>query len=286
MKADRSAPPGHIQRLLLLYPGVLLAALFGLPFLIMLAVSVFRRQVEAFYEPAFTLANYAKLLEPLYLERLLFSLWIAALVATVSILVAVPFAWLLARSAHRTQSLWLVALLAVLSLSEVIVGFAWSLLLSRTAGLSNLLVWLGLLDQPRAWTPGFGAMLAGYLYLVLPYAVLTLYPAASRVDPELAEAARTLGASELRAFLTVVVPVLRPAMTAGWILSFVFTLGVYLIPQILGRPQHWTLSVLITDQAVYQSNLPLAAALAAVLLAASLLLIALAGRAGGSGRRA
>ena len=105
--------------------------------------------------------------------------------------------------------------------------------------------------------------------------MLLLYPPLSRLDPELPEAARTMGASPLRTFITVVVPLLRPSILAGLIMVFVFVLGAYLIPQILGRPQHWTLSVLITDQAIYQSNLPFAAALAVFLLAASLGLIVL-----------
>jgi putative spermidine/putrescine transport system permease protein len=68
---------------------------------------------------------------------------------------------------------------------------------------------------------------------------------------------------------------MRRPIVAALILVFVFTLGIYLIPQILGQPQHWTLSVLITDQAIYQSNVPFAAALAVFLLLTSLALIAL-----------
>jgi putative spermidine/putrescine transport system permease protein len=105
--------------------------------------------------------------------------------------------------------------------------------------------------------------------------VLVLYPSVVRLDPQLTEAARTLGASPLVGFLTVVVPSLRRAITATLILVFVFTLGSYVLPQVLGRPQHWTLSVLITDQAVYQSNIPFAAAIAIFLMLVSLALIGL-----------
>lgn len=276
------APPRRrpVIALLLVWPTLMLTVFFLMPFGIMVAVSFFHRVPGAFFEPAFEFDNYAHLMAPLFLRQLIFSLWIAALAATLSTLLSFPFTWLLVRLGHGAQTVWLVVLLAVLSLSEVIIGFSWSVLLSRTAGLSNILVWLGLLERPEAWTPGFGATLAGYLYLVFPYSVLMLYPAVSRLDPELPEAARMLGAPPLRAFFTVVVPVLRRTIVSAWVLAFVFTLGVYLIPQILGRPQHWTLSVLITDQAVYQSNLPLAAALAAVLLIASLGLIGLALRLG------
>ena len=191
------------------------------------------------------------------------------------ILVAFPFTYCLTRLRRKAQIPWLVFILAVLSLSEVIVGFSWSTLLSRTAGLSNILVHVGILDRPEAWTPGFGALLMGLCYLGFPYTILILYPALSRLDPELPEASRTLGASPFRTFFAVVVPVLRGPLTGAVIMVFVFNLGAFLLPQVLGQPQHWTLSVHITDQAVFQSNIPFAAAMAIFLMLVSLALIGL-----------
>jgi putative spermidine/putrescine transport system permease protein len=72
-----------------------------------------------------------------------------------------------------------------------------------------------------------------------------------------------------------VVPALRTTILATLIMVFIFALGSYLLPQILGRPQHWTLSVLITDQAIYQSNMPFAAAMAVFLVLVTLGLVAL-----------
>src|SRR3546814_9882739 len=76
-------------------------------------------------------------------------------------------------------------------LSEVIIGFAWSTLLSRTAGISNLLVAVGLLDQPVALVPNFAAVLTGMVYQALPYTILVLYPALARLDNSFVEAARS-----------------------------------------------------------------------------------------------
>lgn len=276
--------PGRARIWLLGYPTVMLALFFVVPFGIMVATSFFRRDPAAFYQPDFVLSNYARLATPLFVDHLVFSLYLAVLVAAISVCIGFPFTYLLSRMRLRAQTLWLVFLLSVLSLSEVIVAFSWSVLLSRTAGLSNLLVALGVMSEPVAWSPGFMAVVMGYLYLTLPYTVLMLYPPLSRLDPELTEAARTMGASPVRAFLTVVIPATRTPIVAALILVFVFTLGVYLIPQILGRPQHWTLSVLITDQAVFQANVPFAAALAVFLLGTSLALIALTSWLGRRGR--
>lgn len=255
------------------YPAFMLGLFFVVPFAIMLAISFFQRVQGGFYEPAFTFANYGRFLSAFFGEVLVFSLVLAALVSAVCLLLGVPFTYFLTKLSRRAQVFWLVALLGVLSLSEVIIGFAWSTLLSRTAGLSNLLVAVGLMDRPDAWTPGFAAVLTGLVYQAFPYTVLVLYPSFSRLDPSLMEASRTLGASPLKAFFTVVLPVLRKTLIATFIIVFIFALGAYLLPQILGRPQHWTLSVLITDQAVYQSNMPFAAAMAVFLVIASLSLV-------------
>ncbi|MEX0696899.1 MAG: ABC transporter permease [Dongiaceae bacterium] len=264
----------------LVYPSFMLAAFFVVPFAIMLAVSFYHRVEGGFYEPAFELANYRRFLSVFFLNSLGFSLYVAALTAVICVAVGFPFTYLLTRLPRRQQVPWLVLLLSVLSLSEVIVGFTWSVLLSRTAGLSNLLAWIGVLPGPESWAPGFAAVLLGLTYLGFPYTVLVLYPSLSRLDPDIPEAARTLGASPLLAFFTVIVPGQRRAILAASIMLFVFTLGAYVIPQVLGRPQHWTLSVLIADQALYQSNLPFSAAMAIFLMLVSLGLVGLTLRLG------
>lgn len=271
----RTAPRRLVDYAPIAWPALMLVLFFVLPFGLMLAVSFFRRVPGGFYQPDFVLANYARFLTAFFGNVLGFSLGLALLVAVIAVALAFPFTYLLSRMRRRRQVPWLVFLLAVLSLSEVIIGFSWSTLLSRTAGVTNLLVLIGLMDQPVSLSPGFGAVLTGMTYQAFPYAVLVLYPSLSRLDPTLTEAARTLGASPLRSFFTVVVQALRNAILATVIMVFVFALGSYLLPQLLGRPQQWTLSVLITDQAIYQSNMPFAAAMAVFLVLVSLALVVL-----------
>ena len=255
------------------FPTLALGVLFLVPFGIMATISVAHRITGGFYEPGFTLASYWRFVSPFFGGILFNSVVLSALAAMLAVAIAFPFTYLLTRQPRRLQVPILVGLLAVLSLSEVIVGFSWSTLLSRSAGISNLLVVAGLLDKAQSWTPGFHAVVAGLTYVSLPYATMVLYPALSRLDPELPEAARTLGASPLRAFFEVIVPVSRRAIVACLIMAFVYTLGSYLLPSLLGRPQHWTITVHITDQAVYQSNLPFASAMAVFLLVTALLLV-------------
>ena len=108
---------------------------------------------------------------------------------------------------------------------EVLMGFSWSVLLSRTAGVSNILVWLGIFEKPEAYFPSFAAVLTGLGLLHLPLCGVHDVPSVSRIDNRVIEAARTLGASPVRTFLTVVLPMMRQTIMAATILVFVFTLG-------------------------------------------------------------
>jgi len=269
----------------LAFPAIMLIVFFVVPFGTMISVSFFKRQQGGFYTPDFVFDNYIRFLSAFFGGVLSFSLLLAIAVAATCVVLALPFTYLLIRMKRSTQVAWLVALLSILSLSEVIIGFAWSTLFSRTAGITNLFVWLGLMQQAVALTPSIGAVVTGMVYQAFPYTVLVLYPALVRLDPTLSEAARTLGASPVKAFFTVVVPALRDTILATLIMVFIFALGSYLLPQLLGRPQHWTLSVHITDQAIYQSNMPFAAAMAVFLVLVTLALVALTllvGRRGGA----
>ncbi len=271
----REAPQELTDYAPLAFPAIMLIVFFVIPFGTMISVSFFERQQGGFYTPAFVFSNYERFLSLFFANVLGFSLMLAVLVAVCCVAIGVPFTYLLTRLTRRAQIVWMVALLSVLSLSEVIIGFAWSTLFSRTAGITNLLVGLGLMEKAVALSPGFPAVLTAMVYQALPYTILVLYPALVRLDPTLTEAARTLGASPLRAFFTVVVPALRATILATLIMVFIFALGSYLLPQILGRPQHWTLSVLITDQAIYQSNMPFASAMAVFLVLVTLGMVAL-----------
>ena len=259
----------------LAFPAAMLTVFFVIPFGTMIAVSFFKRQQGGFYTPDFVFDNYARFISLFFGKVLGFSLMLAICVAVCCVVLGIPFTYLLTKMGRKAQVLWLVALLSILSLSEVIIGFAWSTLFSRTAGITNLLVTLGVMREAVALAPSFGAVLTGMVYQALPYTILILYPALVRLDPTLTEAARTLGASPVKAFFTVVVPALRNTIIATLIMVFIFALGSYLLPQILGRPQHWTLSVLITDQAVYQSNMPFAAAMAVFLVLVTLAMVGL-----------
>jgi len=263
------------RRWMAIYPAISMIFFFLIPFGIMFAVSFFKRIEGESFQAAFVFSNYEKLLSPFFAKIVGTSLGISLISATISLTIAFPFVYLLSRYKRSTQAIVLVFILSVLSLSEVIIGFAWSTLLSQTAGIGNLFAGLGIIESPVSYTPSLLALVLGLSYLGFPYAVLIIYPSVSRLDPDLLEAARMLGASPTRSFFNIILPIMRNTLLGAFILVFVFTLGAYVLPQVLGRPEHWTLSVHITDQAVFHSNLPLSAAMAIFLLLVSIALVGL-----------
>ena len=261
-------------RLLLpIFPSVMIGIFFLIPFVLIIAASVAHQYPEGYYDSAFEFTHYQRFLSATYIDTAAFSVFVSGLVASVCLILGFPFTYFVTRLRRRWQVLWLVYILAQLSLSEVLIAFSWQVLLSRKAGIANIAVWLELIEKSVSFYPSFGAVVVALVYLVLPFSILLLYPPMSRLDTEITEASRTLGASPLRTFFSVVVPVMRPTIVATGITMFVFTLGAILVPQVLGRPSHWTLSVLITDQAIFQSNLPFAAASAIYLLIISMSLV-------------
>jgi putative spermidine/putrescine transport system permease protein len=258
--------------LLLSWPSLVLAGLGAVPFVLLLRISLGQRDPNGIYLPGITLQSYGALGEAELLGSLLESIQLAVIVGAVSLGLGFPLTWLIARMRRRLQVAWLVFLLATLSLSDVLIAFSWQVMLSKRIGLSNLFVAFGLMDAPESLTPSGGAVIACLVYLVLPFTVLTLFPVLSRLDRDLIEAARTLGASPLRAFMSVVVPMTKgPAMIA-FVMAMVLTVGAYVPPLVLGRPQSWPMAVLIGSTALAGHDLPRASAMSVFLLAATVLL--------------
>ena len=253
----------------LVFPALMLIVFFVVPFGIMIAVSFFQRQQGGFYTPDFVFSNYERFLTPFFGGVLGFSLMLAALVAVICVSIAFPFTYLVTRLRRRYQILWLIALLSILSLSEVIIGFAWSTLFSRTAGITNLFVAVGLMDRPVALLPGFGAVVTGMVYQALTYTILVLYPVLVRLDPTLLEAARTLGASPVRAFWHAVFPQTLPGLLAGIVLVAIPAFGMYVIPELLGGGKGMMLGNLVANQFSGGANWPLGAAGAILMLIAT-----------------
>ncbi|MEM1383166.1 MAG: hypothetical protein AAF713_08745 [Pseudomonadota bacterium] len=281
-------------------------ALIGLvgvvPFILVIAISFGEKIEGAAWVWGFDTANYSRFfvgigwpdeISFLFSQKLFFSLYYAAIAAVLAVILAFPFTYLMTRQKRRTQAVWLVFLLASLSLSEVFVVMGWDVLLSNRSGLpmvfreTGITAWLkeaGYFDTLREWglanprdvkfkTSAFATILT-LTYLVWPYAVILLYPALSRLDTAMLEAARTMGARPLVVVRTVVLPAMRIPLIGATLLLFVFLLGAYVTITVFAAPAQHTLTLSIYDAIRGQTlNAPFGAAQAVVLLGTAGLLL-------------
>ena len=262
------------------YAGLMLGLFFLLPFAVMVAISFSENISSGLWIYGFELTHYKRFFSPLFTTHLWVSVKFAVLSAVISIVITFPFTFFLSRYGRRVQVLSLVFVLCVLSLSEVIVAYSWSVMLSKPAGISNLFVLLGLMETSTSWARGYWSVLIALTWFNLPLAVLIQYPSCSRLDREVTEAAMTLGASPARTFLTVVIPILRPTILTAFLILFVFTMGAFVTPIWLGQPEQWMYAVLIGDEALRRANQPFASALAMFYLVVTTVLVLITVRLG------
>lgn len=258
--------------LLLSWPAIALIGLVALPFFLLLRISVAPFDPSRMWAPGITLHAYETLAQATVWRALFNSLELSIIVSALSLALGFPFTYFISLMRHRAQTIWLTVLLATLSLSDVLIAFAWQVMLSKRIGISNLLTVLGLMKSSESLMPSMGAVIACLVYLVLPFTVLTLYPALSRLDRSQIEAARTLGASPLRAFLSVVIPLARGPITIAVLLSTIATMGSYVPPLVLGWPKDWPMAVLIGSTALSGHDLPRASAMSILLLVVTAML--------------
>jgi putative spermidine/putrescine transport system permease protein len=251
--------------LLLGAPALFLLAMAAGPALILLAASFAHQTMSGLWRPAFELGHYASLVSAAFLGPLVTSFAFALATSAITLAIAFPVTYLIAGLGRRAQAAWLVCLLTSLSLSEVLVVFAWQTLLSARVGLSLPLVWLGLIAAPVSLSPSLGAALACLVYLVLPYVILLLYPAVSRLDPEIEQAAATMGCPPNRTFLRVVTPMMAGPLATAALGIIVTTVGAYLTPLVLAKPQQWTVGIVINRTVMEDGDIPLGAAQAVFL---------------------
>ena len=139
--------------LTLIPSSVMIGFFFLIPFILILMSSVAIRSPDGELSYGFDLSHFERFLTWFYIERALFSAGICTVIAFLSLLVAFPFTYMLTQFSERWKNMWLIYILAQLSLSEVLIAFSWQVLFSRTAGLSNILAYLGIVEKSFAWHP-------------------------------------------------------------------------------------------------------------------------------------
>ncbi len=280
--ADAPPEPTKSFPWLIIPPAVTLIFLFGVPLLLVLAVSFASRGTYGGIEWVGTLTNYTSIADLLYLRIFWRSLWLAVVTTVICLVMGFPMAYAIARAPKRRQGILLLLVIIPFWTNFLVRTYAWMFIL-RTEGLLNtVLMSLGLIHEPLNILFTDWAVLIGLVYGYLPFMVLPLYAALERLDPSLIEAAWDLYAKPVRVFTRVVLPLSKPGVIAGCVLVFIPSLGAYVTPDLLGGARTMMIGNLIQHQYLVVRDWPFGSALSFVLMAGVLAAILYYLRAGGA----
>ena len=229
----------------------------------------------------FTLDNYLKILNPSYLKVLGNSLKLAAITTIICLLVGYPFGYLMAKASPKRRTVLMLLLIVPFWTNALVRVYGWRILLMGDGPVNTFLLTLGVIDQPLKLLNTFGAVVLGMVYALLPFMILPTYSSVEKMDWALVEASRDMGSSPLRAFVTVTLPLTAPGMLAGCVLTFVPSIGLFFMSDLLGGSNDVFLGNLINDQLLKSRDWPFAAALSVVMMLLTSLFLWIYGRAGG-----
>lgn len=270
---------GSLQALVVAPPYFWLALFFAVPFLIVLKISFSQAAIAI---PPFTdlvtwvddvltvnlnLSNYRYLIEDnLYVSAYLSSVRIAALATLFCLLIGYPIAYSIARMQAASRNLCLMLVILPSWTSFLIRIYAWIGILKPNGLINEVLMRLGLIDQPLRILYTELAIYVGIVYAYLPFMVLPLYSNLVKHDQRLLEAASDLGSRPWYSFLTITLPLSRPGMIAGCMLVFIPVVGEFVIPELLGGPNQLMIGKVLWQEFFNNRDWPVASAVATVML--------------------
>jgi len=269
------------QRLVITVPYLWLLLFFLVPFLIVLKISfaefsplgrppyepVFRWLEEGALQIKLLVGSYDYLLhEPLYVSSWMYSIKVAFFSTLFCLMLGYPMAYAIARSSPTYRNVFLMLIILPFWTSFLLRVYAWIGLLKNDGVINNMLLAVGLIDEPLAMMNTSFAVYIGIVYSYLPFMILPLYSNLEKHDLTLLEAASDLGAGPTRAFMRITLPLSMPGVIAGSLLVFIPAVGEYVIPSLLGRSDQLMIARLLSDEFFLNRDWPKASAVAIAML--------------------
>lgn len=261
---------------LLLLPMYVFTILFvALPILYMFLLSFLSRAKVWGVDFTFTLDNYKRILEPLYLNTFVESVKLALLSTGLIALFGYPYGYFMARMNAVWKRRMLLLIMIPFWTSALLRLYGWIIVFRSNGVLDKFLMALHLTEKPLKLLYTYPAVVVGMVYSLLPFMILAVYSSAEKLDFTLVEASRDLGASAFKAFWTISFKLTLPGLLSGIILTFIPSMGLFFIADILGGNKIVLVGNIIQEQMTKGRNQPFAAAMAVVLMIMTLLMLRL-----------
>ena len=282
-KKGKAAAAGKNRIWLLMMPLYAFTLVFVFfPLLYMFYLSFMTRAEVWGFVNDFTIGNYKRILEPLYLGTFRDSLKLAFISTIVNIFIGYPYGYYMARLSDKWKKIMMLLVMIPFWTSGLIRLNGWIIVFRSNGVLDKLLMGLHITDAPLKLLYSYPMVVFGMIYALLPFMILAVYSSAEKMDWTLTEASRDLGAGAVKTFLNVTLPLTMPGLLSGIILTFIPSMGLFFVADLLGGNKIVLVGNIIQQQLTKGRNLPFAAALSVVLMVLTSLLIALYRRIAGT----
>ena len=258
----------------LILPMYIFSILFVLgPLLSMIALSFATNHEGLGVTFRFTLENFKNMADPVYVGTFVQSFQVAIMTTILVVVIGYPFGYFMAKQSKRGKRLLMFLIMVPFWTSSLLRMYGWIIVLQAKGIVNTVLIRLGLIRVPIKILYSYPAVLIGMVYALLPFMILSVYSSVEKMDWTLVEAAKDLGASNWKAFSTVTLKLTLPGLLSGVILTFIPSMGLFFIADILGGNKIVLVGSLIQDQLGRGGNWPFAAALSVVLMILTSLMI-------------
>jgi len=243
------------------------------PLVYMLILSFLTRAETWGVVNEFTLQNYKNILEPIYLKTFYESFKLAIITTVSNIIVGYPYGYFMAKLNDRWKKRMLLLIMIPFWISSLMRLYGWIIIFRANGVLDRILMGIGIIDEPLKLLYTYPAVAVGMVYALLPFMIFSVYSSAEKMDWSIVEAARDLGANRWQAFLTITLKMTLPGLMSGVVLTFIPSMGLFFIADILGGNKVVLVGNLIQEQLMKAHNWPFAAALSVVLMILTSLMI-------------
>jgi spermidine/putrescine transport system permease protein len=236
---------------------------FLAPIIIIIVYSFLKKGLYGGVDPEFSLDAYHYLTDSVFLNITLRTIITSFIATLITILIALPCGYCMARS--RRQTLLLLFIIIPFWTNFLIRVFAWMSILGNNGFLNELLVRVGIINDYIPFLYNQNTVILVLVYMYLPYAILPLFSTIDKFDFSLLEAARDLGANKLTSIIKILLPNIRGGIFTAVLFTFIPIFGAYAVPLLVGGKDSYMLGNIIADQLLKSRNWPRAAAISMVL---------------------
>lgn len=214
----------------------------------------------------FTFENYKRIFDPVYIKIFRISLFTAFTTSFISLFIGYPFAYFTSCLNYKYKTVIILLALIPFWISSLLRTYGWIILLRNDGIINSILILLGIIKEPLKLLYNYKTVIAGMVYMLLPFMILPIYNSVDKIDKNLLEASRDLGAGKFKTFLHITLPLSMPGVAGGFTLVFIPAVGLFFISDLLGGAKTMLIGNLIQNQMLSSRNWPFGAAISIVML--------------------